>query len=77
MEYLYRLNVAEIRAKIPIRDGSLAIPKEHVNHNIGNLDDRILTIMLTILRMEMRMILKKPCKNAKTWMLKKLTPRWG
>ena len=34
MKYLYRLDVAAIRAKIPIRDGPSAIRKEHVNHYI-------------------------------------------
>ncbi|CAI5724998.1 unnamed protein product [Peronospora effusa] len=30
LEYLYRLNVAAIRAKIPIREGSPSIRREHV-----------------------------------------------
>ena len=50
MEYLYRRNVAEIRAKIPIRDGSLDIRKEHVNHYICTLEDGDLARMLTMLR---------------------------
>ena len=49
--YLYRLNMAAIRAKIPIRDGPSAIRKEHVNHYIGTLEDRELARMLTILRL--------------------------
>ena len=48
LEYLYRVDA--IRLKIPIRDGSLAIRKEHVNHYIGTLDDRDLARMLTMLR---------------------------
>ena len=51
LEYLIRLNVAAIREKISIRDGSLAIRKEHVNHYIDTLDDRELAKMLTILRL--------------------------
>ena len=31
-ESLYRLNVAAVRAKIPIRDGSPTTRKENVNH---------------------------------------------
>ena len=49
LEYLYRLNVAAIRAKIPIRDGSPATSKEHVNHYIGTVDDCDLARMLTML----------------------------
>ena len=51
LEYLYRLNVAAIRAKIPIRDGSPASRKEHVNHYIVTLYYRDLAIMLTMLRL--------------------------
>ena len=51
LEYLYRLNVAAIRAKISIRDGSPATRKEHMNHYIGTLDDRDLTRMLTMIRL--------------------------
>ena len=43
--------MAAIRAKIPIRDGSPATRKEHVNHCIGTLDDRDLARMLTMLRL--------------------------
>ena len=49
MKYLYRLNVAAIRAKIPIRDGPSATRKEHVNNYIVTLDDRDLDRMLTML----------------------------
>ena len=66
MEYLYRLNVAAIRAKIPIRDGPSAIHKEYVNHYIGTLDDRDLARMLTMLHLEYADDLKETlqeCKN--------------
>ena len=76
LEYLYRLNVAAIRAKIPIRDGSPATRKEHVNHYIGTLDDRVLARMLTILRLGDADDLEKRCKNVRTWKLEKLTPLW-
>ena len=48
----YRLNVAAIQEKIPIRDGTSAIRKEHVNYYIGTLDNREMDRMLTILRLE-------------------------
>ena len=51
LEYMYRLNVAAIRAKIPIRDGSPATRKEHMNHYIGTLDDRDRARMFTMLRL--------------------------
>ena len=68
MEYLYRLNVAAIRAKIPIRDGPSAIRKEHVNHYIGTLVDRDLARMLTMLRLGDADDLSEPlqeCENMK------------
>ena len=40
LKYLYRLNVAAIRAKIKIRDGPAGGRREHVEHFIGTLDDR-------------------------------------
>ena len=51
LEYLYRLNVAAIRAKIPMRDGTSPIRKEHVSHYIGTLDDRDLARMLAMLHL--------------------------
>ncbi|CAI5733429.1 unnamed protein product [Hyaloperonospora brassicae] len=51
LDYLYHLNVAAIRAKFLIRDGSPATSKEHVNHYIGTLDDRDLARMLTMFRL--------------------------
>jgi hypothetical protein len=52
LEYLYRLNVAAIRAKIQIRDGTVTIRREHVEHFIGTLDDRGLAKQLTMLRLD-------------------------
>ena len=52
LEYLYHLNVAAIRAKIPIRDGPSTISKEHVNHYINTPDDLDLARMLTTLRLK-------------------------
>ena len=51
LEYLYRLNMTAIRAKILIRDGSTATRKEHANHYIGTLDDRDLARMVTMIRL--------------------------
>lgn len=51
LEYLYRLNVAAIRAKIDIREGKLATRREHVEHFISTLDDRDLAKQLTLLRL--------------------------
>ena len=51
LKYLYPLNVAAIRVKIQIRDGSPATRKEHDNHYIATLDDRNLARMLTMLRL--------------------------
>ena len=59
LEYLYRLNVAKIRAKIPIRDGSPANRKENVSHYFCTLDDRDPAIMLTLYASEMQTIWKK------------------
>ena len=52
LEYLYRLNVAAIRAKIQIRDGTVTIRREHVKHFIGTLDDRGLAKQLIVLRLD-------------------------
>ena len=51
LEYLYRLNVAAIRAKIAIREGNSATRREHVEHFIATLDDRDLAKQLTLLRL--------------------------
>ena len=40
LDYLYRLNVAGMRAKIPVKDGPTSVRREHVEHYIQTLDDR-------------------------------------
>uniref|UniRef100_A0AAV1V2L5 Retrotransposon gag domain-containing protein n=1 Tax=Peronospora matthiolae TaxID=2874970 RepID=A0AAV1V2L5_9STRA len=50
LEYLDRLNVAGMRAKVAFRDGSPASRREHVEHLIDTLDDRELAKQLTLLR---------------------------
>ena len=52
MEYLHRLNVAGIRAKIQIQDGPPDIRREHVEHFLETLDDRDLAKQLSLLRLE-------------------------
>ena len=52
LEYLYRLIVAAIRAKISILEGSPSVRREHVKHFIGTLDDRDLAKQLMVLRLE-------------------------
>ena len=51
MDYLYRLNVIGVRAKIKIKDGPPKIQKEHVEHYIETLDDPELADQLTMLRL--------------------------
>ena len=51
MDYLYRLNVIGLRAKIKIKDGPPKIQKEHVEHYIETLDDPELADQLTMLRL--------------------------
>uniref|UniRef100_A0AAV1UTD1 Uncharacterized protein n=1 Tax=Peronospora matthiolae TaxID=2874970 RepID=A0AAV1UTD1_9STRA len=77
LEYLCRLNVAAIQVKIPIRNGSPATRKEHVDHYIGTLDDHDLAKMLTSYILEMQVIWKKRCKNVRTWKFEKPMPLWG
>ncbi|POM74918.1 Hypothetical protein PHPALM_8045, partial [Phytophthora palmivora] len=50
LEYLYRLNVAGLRARLQIKDGPSEIRKEHVEHFIETLDDRDLADHLALLR---------------------------
>ena len=52
LEHIYRLNVAAIQAKIPIREGSPSVRREHVEHSIGTLNDRDLAKQLTVFRQE-------------------------
>ena len=50
LEYLYRLNVAGVRAKLNIMGGPPNVRREHVNHYVKTLDDRELADQLTLLR---------------------------
>ena len=52
LEYIYRLNLASIRAKIPIQEGSPSVRREHVEYCIVTLDDRDLAKQLMVLRLE-------------------------
>jgi len=51
LEYLHRLNVAGMRAKLPIKDGSPTARRKHVEHFIETLDDRDLADQLALLRL--------------------------
>ena len=51
LDYLYRLNVIGLRAKIKIKDRPPKIQKEHVEHYIKTLDDPELADQLTLLRL--------------------------
>ncbi|POM72519.1 Hypothetical protein PHPALM_10752, partial [Phytophthora palmivora] len=51
LEYLHRLNVAGMRAKLQIKDGPGATRREHVEHFIETLDDRELADQLALLRL--------------------------
>ena len=51
LKYLHRLNGAEIRAKVAIRDVRHATRREHVFFFISTLDDRNLAKQLTLLRL--------------------------
>ncbi|OWY96645.1 hypothetical protein PHMEG_00033040, partial [Phytophthora megakarya] len=53
MEYLHRLNVAGMRARLQmqIKDSPAAIRREHVEHFIETLDDRDLADQLALLRL--------------------------
>ena len=51
LKYLYRLNVAEIRTKIKIREGPPNVRRYHVDHFIGTLDDRDMAKQLSFLRL--------------------------
>ena len=50
LEYLYRLNVAKLRAKLDIKGGPPNVRREHVEHYVEALDDRELADQLTLLR---------------------------
>ncbi|POM78837.1 Hypothetical protein PHPALM_3583 [Phytophthora palmivora] len=51
LEYLHHLCVADLRARLPIKDGPEATRREHVEHFIETLDDRALADQLAILRL--------------------------
>ncbi|KAE9274615.1 hypothetical protein PF008_g29549 [Phytophthora fragariae] len=51
LEYLHRLNVVGLRAKLPIKTGPTSALREHVEHFIDTLDDRDLADQLTLLRL--------------------------
>ena len=51
LDYLYRLNVIGLRAKMKIKDGPPKIQKDHVDHYITTLDDPDLADLLTALRL--------------------------
>ncbi|KAK1941562.1 hypothetical protein P3T76_007428 [Phytophthora citrophthora] len=51
LDYLYRLNVAALRAKLKIKDGNTKAHREHVDHYIETLGDPELADRLTLLRL--------------------------
>ncbi|KAE8962181.1 hypothetical protein PR001_g29793 [Phytophthora rubi] len=51
LEYLYRLNVAGMRARLRIKDGDAKARIEHVEHFIETLDDPDVADQLTLLRL--------------------------
>ncbi|KAE9340801.1 hypothetical protein PR003_g10310 [Phytophthora rubi] len=51
LEYLHRLNVAGLRARLKVKDGNTKDQKEHVDHFIETLGDPELADRLTLLRL--------------------------
>ncbi|OWY97203.1 hypothetical protein PHMEG_00032326 [Phytophthora megakarya] len=51
LDYLYRLNVAGLRARLKIKDGSAKDQREHVDHFIETLEDPDLADRLTLIRL--------------------------
>ncbi|KAG6590614.1 uncharacterized protein IUM83_18274 [Phytophthora cinnamomi] len=51
LEYLHRLNVARLRARLKIKDGGPKEKREHVDHFIETLGDQDLADRLTLLRL--------------------------
>ncbi|POM66536.1 Hypothetical protein PHPALM_17585 [Phytophthora palmivora] len=51
LDYLYRLNVAGLHAKLKIKDGNTKDRREHVGHYIETLEDQDLADRLTLLRL--------------------------
>ncbi|ETM38602.1 hypothetical protein L914_15140, partial [Phytophthora nicotianae] len=50
LEYLYRLNVEGLRAKLRVKSGPSDVRREHVEHFIETLNDRDLADQLALLR---------------------------
>ncbi|GMF39336.1 unnamed protein product [Phytophthora fragariaefolia] len=76
LEYLHRLNVAGMRAKLPIKDGSAAARREHVEHFIETLDDRELAGQLALLRLSDAEVLEDTCVRVNEPDLDKAEPQW-
>ncbi|OWY99505.1 LOW QUALITY PROTEIN: hypothetical protein PHMEG_00029478, partial [Phytophthora megakarya] len=51
LDYLYRLNVATLRAKLKIKNGNPKARREHVDHYVKTLGDPELADRLTLLRL--------------------------
>ncbi|OWY92486.1 hypothetical protein PHMEG_00038500 [Phytophthora megakarya] len=51
LDYLFRLNVAGLRARLKIKDGNAKELREHVDHYIETLEDQDLAERLTLLRL--------------------------
>ncbi|OWZ16405.1 hypothetical protein PHMEG_0009813 [Phytophthora megakarya] len=51
LDYLYRINVVGLRARLNIKDGSAKERSEHVDHYIETLEDQDLAERLTLLRL--------------------------
>ncbi|OWZ13698.1 hypothetical protein PHMEG_00012925 [Phytophthora megakarya] len=51
LDYLYRLNVAGLCARLKIKDGNAKERREHVDHDIETLEDQDLAERLTLLRL--------------------------
>ncbi|OWY95088.1 LOW QUALITY PROTEIN: hypothetical protein PHMEG_00035002 [Phytophthora megakarya] len=51
LDYLYRLNVAALRAKLKIKAGNAKARREHVDHYVKTLGDPELADRLTLLRL--------------------------
>ncbi|OWY92077.1 hypothetical protein PHMEG_00039067 [Phytophthora megakarya] len=51
LDYLYRLNVVRLRARLKIKAGSAKERREHVDHYIETLEDQDLAERLTLLRL--------------------------
>ncbi|EGZ23324.1 hypothetical protein PHYSODRAFT_263366 [Phytophthora sojae] len=50
LEYLHRLNVADLRTRLQVKDGPPDVHREHVEHFIETLDDRDLADQFALLR---------------------------